>query len=226
MLCPKCGTEVSDDHSVCLKCGQPLPVSPSPVITSAVPHITSFSFSNPPPTPKVVGGSIVPPPLSAPRLRKHSNRWMIYTLIFVIIAVIGVYFSGLFISLNPLEKSRQAKDMVMKNNLTAILQSLDTYNAANSRYPWTSNVADGYSTLNIAAESWVTDLSASASVKSSPSKIVLIQGPGASQPVHLCYLPQAQANKNIVKDKCFSDHFYQQFSASICVKNRGYLCFP
>jgi hypothetical protein len=221
MLCPKCNSEVADNNSVCPKCGHELPVSPSTIITSAVPHITSFSITNPPKTSAPLSH---PEPVREhpPVVKKHSYLWLIFALIFLALAAVAVYSFNLFpLAMNPLEQSRQAKDAVVKNNITALLSSLDTYHTANFQYPWASSPTDGYSSLDIASESWITALSASPS-----SQIILIQGPGDSQPVHLCYLPQARANKNLTQDKCFSDHFYQQFSASICVKNREYLCFP
>jgi hypothetical protein len=216
MLCPKCGSELADTYSLCPKCGCQLPVSPSPLITSAVPHITSFSITSPPKSPSSLASG-------APAVKKSSRRWPFVVLLILILVIVGVYFSQKLQAFNPLEPSRHAKDTAMEKNINNLLSALNTYYAANYHYPWTGD-ANGYSSLNIASEPWVVSLTAFP--KNLSSKIILIQEADSSQTLHLCYLPQSQANQKIAKDKCFSGYFYQQYAASICASGHDYLCFP
>jgi len=206
--------------------GQQPPSTPPSVITSAVPHITSFSAANPPQIPQSADERITPspPPAHPAPLRKHSFLWFIFAVILLSLAVVAVYSFNLLPGIvNPLEQSRLAKDAAAKKYIDTLFSGLNTYYTANSQYPWV-NVPDGYSSLNVTAETWFNKLSVSS--PSPPSKLILIQGVDPSQTVHICYLPQSLTNISIAKDKCYADHFYQQYSASICVKNREYLCFP
>lgn len=221
MLCPKCGNEVFDSHSVCPKCGHELQVSPSALITSAVPHITSFSFDSPPKTPKVVDNNPSSPPTKPSLAVKKSSRWPFVVLFISIILIVGVYFSEKISGLDPFEKKRLAQDTAVKNTITNLLSSLNTYNTTNSQYPWTGN-SDGYSSLDIASEAWFSSLS----ISPPASKIILIQEANSAKTVHLCFLPQSRVNITAAKEKCFSGNFFLQYSASVCVKNREYLCFP
>ena len=224
MHCPKCNAEVSDSQNVCSKCGRSLPVSLSPIITSAVPHISSFSINSPPGSPKSS-----PPPSLSPN--KHTILWPIFTIFTTILIVVSIFFSQKVSSLSILESSRRSQDVIMKNTITDLLADLTAYYAVNSRYPWDSTLADGYSSLDIGSEDWISSLVSSSSalpssIKSLPTKILLIQEFDLTQPVRLCYLPFSLADKDSVQDKCFTDQFYQQYSASLCVHNRQYLCFP
>jgi hypothetical protein len=206
--------------------GQQPPFTPPSTITSAVPHITSFSVTNPPQIPQPADGKIISPvpPVHPAPVRKHIFLWLIFAVILLSLAVVAVYSFNLLPGIvNPLEQSRLAKDAAAKKYIDTLFSGLSTYYTANSQYPWV-NVPDGYSSLNVTAETWFTKLSVSS--PSPPSKLILIQGVDSSQTVHICYLPQSLTNISIAKDKCFADRFYQQYSASICVKNHEYLCFP
>jgi hypothetical protein len=225
MHCPKCNTEVAGNNTICPQCGHELPVTPSPDITSATPHITSFSI---PPTPQT------PPSRSVGK--KHSYLWLVFTLIFLALAYVGIYTFNLFPAVNPLEKSRLSQDSSVKKYIDNLVSGLNNYVASHAQYPWTGNSIDGYSSLDVTSEPWIDDLATApnspfnpqqlAMIKTLPFKLILIQEVGTSQAFHLCYRPLSQADKATAKDKCFSDHFYQQYSASICVRDREYLCFP
>jgi hypothetical protein len=227
MLCPKCGAEIVDSHSVCPKCGHQLQVSPSSLITSAVPHITSLPISSNPPVAKSVTNqdSATPPSSLTPPKPSTAKNYYLHSFIALVIltlVIVSVYFSDKVPGFNPFEKKYQAKDLVVKNSITDLLSKISAYNTANSHYPWGGNPADGYSSLDIVSESWFSSLS----VSTPSSKLILIQETGTTPIVHLCFLPQSQVNKTLARDNCFSGHFYLQYSNSICIKNREYLCFP
>lgn len=198
---------------------------PNPII-SAVPHITTFSVTDPPKIspPADVKNTLPISPAPPPAAHKRSRLWLVFAVVLLALAVVGVYSFNLFpAAVNPFERLYQSNDAAAKKYIDSVLLSINNYYAANSQYPWTGNPPEGYSSLDIASENWISKLSAPSQP---PSKIILIQGVDSDHTIHLCYQPQSRANINAAKDDCYAVRFYQQYSASICVSNREYLCFP